>query len=90
MNNKQEMIIEIHQILNMSQANTEDINFLMPNPFKAVKALVRKLHYNIGNLYLNCIITYVLTKWTDDPQGICRWGVRMALKELGRRKCVSS
>ena len=43
-----------------------------------------------GNLYPNCIIRHMLTKWTDHSAGICRWGVRTALKGLGIRKCVSS
>ena len=55
-----------------------------------VKAQVRDLHYNCGNLYLDCIIRHMVTKWTDHPPGICGWGVRMALKGLGIRKFVSS
>ena len=47
-----------------------------------VKAQVRDLRYNSGNLYPNYIIRHMLTKW--------RWGVRMALKGLGIRSCVSS
>ena len=42
-----------------------------------------------GNLYANCIIRHMLTKWTDQPPGICGWGFRMALTGLGIRKCVS-
>ena len=56
----------------------------------AVKAQVRDLCYNSGNLYPNCIIRHMLTKWTDHPPSICRWGVRMVLKGLGIRKCVFS
>ena len=56
----------------------------------AVKAQVRDLHYNSCNLYSNCIIVHMLTKWTDDSTGICEWGIRMMLKGLGIRKCVSS
>ena len=55
-----------------------------------VNAQVRDLCYNSGNLYPNCIIRHMLTKWPDHPPGICRWGVRMVLKGLGIRKCVSS
>ena len=36
MNNEQEKVIEIHQILNMHEANLEDTHFLMPNPFNAM------------------------------------------------------
>ena len=32
-----------------------------------VKAQVRDLRYNSGNLYPNCIIRHMLTKWTDHP-----------------------
>ena len=55
-----------------------------------VNAQVRDLRYYRGNLYPNCIIRHVLTKWTDHPPGICGWGVRIALKGLGIRKCESS
>ena len=55
-----------------------------------VKPQVRDLHYNSGILYPNCIIRHMLTKWTDHPPFICGWGVRMALKGLGIRKCVFS
>ena len=57
---------------------------------KSVKAQVRDLRYNSGNLYPNCIIRHMLRKWTDHPSGICGWGGRMTLKGLGIRKCVSS
>ena len=56
----------------------------------AVKAQVRDLRYNSGNLYPNCIIRHMLMKLTDHPPGICGWGVRMALKGLDIRKCVFS
>ena len=56
----------------------------------SVKAQERDLYYNKVNLYLNCIMRYILMKWTAHPPGICRWGVRMALKELGIRNWVSS
>ena len=55
-----------------------------------VKAQVRDLHYNSSNLYPNCLIRHILTKWIDHRLSICRWGVRMALKGLGIRKCVCS
>ena len=55
----------------------------------SIKAQVRDLHYNSSNLYPNCIRRHMLTKWTDHPPGICGWGVRIALKGLGIRKCVS-
>ena len=54
----------------------------------AVKPQVRDLRYNSGNLYPNCIIRHMLMKWTDHPPGLCEWGIRMALKGLGIRKCV--
>ena len=53
-----------------------------------VKVQVRDLHYNSGNLYPQCIIRHMLTKWTDHPPGICGWCIRMALQGLGMRKCV--
>ena len=59
-------------------------------PITTVKAQVRDLHYNSSNLCANCIIRHMLTKWTDHPPGIYGWGVRMALKRLGIRMCVSS
>ena len=31
----------------------------------------------------------MLTKWIDHPPGICEWDVRIALKGLGIRKCMS-
>ena len=55
-----------------------------------VKAQVRDLRNNSGNLCPSYIIRHMLTKWTDHPPGICGWGVKMALKGLGIRKCVSS
>ena len=36
MNNEQQKILEIHQIVNMYEANSEDTHFLMPNPFNAI------------------------------------------------------
>ena len=54
------------------------------------KAHVRDLHNNSRNLYSNYIRTHMLTKWADHVPGICGWGVRIGLKELGIRKCVSS
>ena len=54
-----------------------------------VKAQVRDLRYNSGNLYSNCIIRHMLTKWTDNPVGICEWSIRMACKGLGTSKYVS-
>ena len=54
-----------------------------------VKAQVRYLCYNSSNLYPNCIIRHMLTKWTDHQPGICRQDVRTALKGLGIRNCVS-
>ena len=56
----------------------------------SIKAQVRDLCYNSGNLYPNCIIRHMLTKWTNNPSGICGWGVKIALKGLGIRKCVYS
>ena len=47
-----------------------------------VKAQVRDLRYNSGNLYPNCIIRHMLTKWTNYPQGIYGWGVTIVLKEI--------
>ena len=58
--------------------------------YEYVKAQVKDLCYNSGNLYPNCIITHMLTKWTDYLPGICRWGVRVALKGLGIKKYVFS
>ena len=55
-----------------------------------VKAQLRDLCYNSGNLYPNRIIGHMLTKWIDQPPGICGCGVRMALKGLAIRKSVSS
>ena len=36
MNNEQQKIIEIHQIVNMHEVNSEDTHFLIPNPFNAI------------------------------------------------------
>ena len=36
MSNKQQKIIEIHQIVNMCEANPEDTYFLIRNPFNAI------------------------------------------------------
>ena len=58
--------------------------------YYSVKAQVRDLRYNSSNLCSNYIIRHMLTKWTYNPTGICGWGIRMALKGLGIRKCVSS
>ena len=54
------------------------------------EAEVKDLRCNSSNLYANCIMRHVLTKWTDYPPGICGWGLRMAVKGLGIRKFVSS
>ena len=62
----------------------------LPSFGNAVKAQVRDLRYNSGNISSNRIIRHMLTKWIDHPPGICGWGVRMALKGLDIRKCVSS
>ena len=36
-----------------------------------VTAQVRDRRYHSSNLYPNCIIRHMLTKWTDYPPGIC-------------------
>ena len=37
MNNEQKKVIEIHQILNIHEANPEDKHCLMPDPFYAIR-----------------------------------------------------
>ena len=54
-----------------------------------IKVQVRDLHYMSSNLYHNCIISYMVTKWTDHAPGICGWSISMASKGLGIRKCIS-
>ena len=53
-----------------------------------IKAQVSDLQYNSGNLYSNCIMRHIRTKWTNHPPGISRLGIKMVLKVLGIRKCL--
>ena len=46
MNNKQEKLIEIHQIVNMYEANSKDIHFLMSNHFNTI--LTPHLQMSVG------------------------------------------
>ena len=62
---------------------------LTADVYSTVKAQVKDLYYTRGNLYPNYIIRHMLTKYTDHPPPICRWGVRMSLKGLDIRKSVS-
>ena len=55
-----------------------------------VMSQIKDLHYNSADLYHNCIIRHILTKWTYEAVGICRWHIIIILKRLGIRKYVSS
>lgn len=62
----------------------------IPRTPASVMAQVTDLHNHSGNLDTNCIIRYILIKWTSHPPGICSLGVSLAFKGSGIKKYVCS